>query len=531
MVELVILTDSGAALCRLSFDPSATVQTLLAEVEAQYPRLRAAIKIIRNDARGTVFVLENAAPGALGISLHRARLTAPDATVETLVLSTKSSRLDGAVTTRLPTTTTTTTTSAANTQVPSSGASAGAEDVITARILRLFSGEAVAHNPAGVAAANADANASGYTAHLFDQLREAQQQPQQQRTSSSTTAAAAAAPASTGVPPAPVPALAAGMQDGSDFLDPDALSPEQAELQRRIYEQIQQAQIDENLRNALEYTPEVFAQVTMLYVPCTLNQIPLKAFVDSGAQKSFMSKATAEKCGLMRLVDKRMSGIAVGVGKQKILGRIHMALMNIGGMHIPMAFEVMEEQFMDIIIGLDQQKRHQMIIDLKDNCLTIGEMHVSFLPENEIPRQTSNADDAAAATAQAAPPSDMQPMPVIPQRRLSQQQQQQQVAQSNSSTPTTNTRASATSAPVASPIPAPTVTPVSSTNASPTSAPAAPAVAVDYSAAPQTEAEREVRVDSFMAFTGITDRAEARLLLEGVGWDADTAASLYFDAD
>jgi DNA damage-inducible protein 1 len=36
-----------------------------------------------------------------------------------------------------------------------------------------------------------------------------------------------------------------------------------------------------------------------------------------------MSKSCAERCGILRLVDKRFAGVAVGVGSSKIIGRIH----------------------------------------------------------------------------------------------------------------------------------------------------------------------------------------------------------------
>jgi DNA damage-inducible protein 1 len=54
-----------------------------------------------------------------------------------------------------------------------------------------------------------------------------------------------------------------------------------------------------------------------------VNGVPVKAFVDSGAQMTIMTQNFAAKCHLSRLMDTRFAGMAVGVGSSRILGRIH----------------------------------------------------------------------------------------------------------------------------------------------------------------------------------------------------------------
>ncbi|VDN99625.1 unnamed protein product [Rodentolepis nana] len=178
-----------------------------------------------------------------------------------------------------------------------------------------------------------------------------------------------------------------------ELVNADPFDPE---VQRKIEELIHENNINQEMEAAVENYPETFGQVTMLYVACEVNGHPVKAFVDSGAQITLMSLECARRCNLERLIDKRFQGMAYGVGSQKIIGRVHQAMLKFENTTLPTSFLILDQQ-MDIMIGLDMLKRHRCCINLAENVLQVGDYaRIPFLPESELPHYAKLSPERSA---------------------------------------------------------------------------------------------------------------------------------------
>ncbi|GMT35629.1 hypothetical protein PFISCL1PPCAC_26926, partial [Pristionchus fissidentatus] len=158
-----------------------------------------------------------------------------------------------------------------------------------------------------------------------------------------------------------------------------------AEGQALLMEQIRQDNCQRLYNQVQENQPEFLISVHMLYCKIKVNDAETFAFIDSGAQISFMSKRFAEKAGLEHIIDKRFNGLVNGIGgSDRMIGRIHACELEIGDAKFDAKMDVMNDKF-DVLIGLDFMRRHGCCIDLKNNRLSFNETtFAEFLSDAEV---------------------------------------------------------------------------------------------------------------------------------------------------
>ena len=142
--------------------------------------------------------------------------------------------------------------------------------------------------------------------------------------------------------------------------------------QEQIMQQIHQKQIDDNLTYAYENNPEGFVSFSLLFITCKINNTPVKAMLDTGAQISILPLSIAQQCHVDYLIDRRYRTVTVGVGAQTTVGRIHALAVQVGGVVWSNPFQVLDGTLNHCILGVDWLTKNRAIISLGNRTLNIN---------------------------------------------------------------------------------------------------------------------------------------------------------------
>ncbi|CAB3409066.1 unnamed protein product [Caenorhabditis bovis] len=106
----------------------------------------------------------------------------------------------------------------------------------------------------------------------------------------------------------------------------------------------------------------------MIFIKVALNNILIRAMVDTGAQVSLISKKVAENCEIEDEIDTRFKVTTAGIGgNSEAIGKLLNVDLVIEGTAMPVVLTVMPNDSLelDMIMGIDILKCYQGIIDLQ----------------------------------------------------------------------------------------------------------------------------------------------------------------------
>ena len=125
----------------------------------------------------------------------------------------------------------------------------------------------------------------------------------------------------------------------------------------------------------LSNNPFAASSSHMATILCAIGNISVEMLIDSGAQTSVLSMPIVRQLGLMNRLDRRYyMGVAAGVGKARISGKINNVICAFGVGHVefPMDFIVLDINDSLVILGLDQMRKYKCLVDMEREKLIFG---------------------------------------------------------------------------------------------------------------------------------------------------------------
>lgn len=144
--------------------------------------------------------------------------------------------------------------------------------------------------------------------------------------------------------------------------------------------------VEENILLFDQNIPGFIIPTNLIIINVLINDVPLKALIDTGATMSVLFKNSIKKCKLDSLVDKNyktnINGIN-GFNNKLSYGKIWYLDININNYCIPCSFTILDniDKNIDIILGIDFLSIYNINIDFKNKQL-IFESNFKILFDN-----------------------------------------------------------------------------------------------------------------------------------------------------
>lgn len=123
--------------------------------------------------------------------------------------------------------------------------------------------------------------------------------------------------------------------------------------------------VEQNLQKALDEIPHTFIKSESIFLNGYINGNPISFLLDTGAETSILPMDVIQSSGLSNILDRKCSGTLLGVGEDKILGRIHYVEVVLECGVFPCSFTVCSNLNMPPILGIDMMFNLGISLDFK----------------------------------------------------------------------------------------------------------------------------------------------------------------------
>ena len=147
--------------------------------------------------------------------------------------------------------------------------------------------------------------------------------------------------------------------------------------------------IEENYLKATELIPEMIESGDIISIKGRLNNVDVNILFDSGCQTSSTFSSIIDKANLRDIVDKKAKTYCMSMtGKTETCGMIwitDLELQTSGNyISVPIKLSILEDpktesnNKIDILIGTDFMKTHNVIINFSKKLITINDVEITY---------------------------------------------------------------------------------------------------------------------------------------------------------